>query len=354
MYIGDGIFVEGARPDVETAYPAYPLNSRAGWGYMLLTNLLPGQGNGTFKIYAFAFDKEGNKALLGTKTITCSNATAVKPFGTIDTPAQGGDASGTAYLNFGWILSPQPNMIPKDGSTITAWVDGVRVGTLKDGPNAYNQYRADIAGAFPGLKNTNGAVGFVYLNTTLYANGVHSIQWVATDDAGHTDGIGSRYFNIVNNATSSLLSNPSSQVIDVNGPASFDSVMNLPPSAGLRSVKRGVGLQAEPATLQPDRNGILRVDIREVDRVELDLKSSPGEIRPVFNASEYAGYMVVGNRLRPLPIGSTLDPQKGTFSWLPGPGFLGRYEFLFVRKDQAGGRSRMRFIVKIVPKFGSN
>ena len=88
------IFVEGARPDVEAGYPAFPFNYRAGWGYMLLTNFLPAQGNGTYKLYAFATDKEGNQVLLGTKTITCDNAHAVKPFGTIDTPAQGGDAVG--------------------------------------------------------------------------------------------------------------------------------------------------------------------------------------------------------------------------------------------------------------------
>jgi hypothetical protein len=39
-FIGDAIFVEGARPDVEQAYPDYPNNSRAGWGYMMLTNFL--------------------------------------------------------------------------------------------------------------------------------------------------------------------------------------------------------------------------------------------------------------------------------------------------------------------------
>ncbi len=71
-YIGDGLFVEGARPDIETGYPSYPFNYAAGWGYMLLTNFLPNQGNGTYKLYAIATDKEGNQVTLGTKTITCS------------------------------------------------------------------------------------------------------------------------------------------------------------------------------------------------------------------------------------------------------------------------------------------
>jgi hypothetical protein len=126
VYIGDAVFVEGARPDVESAYPDYPLNYRAGWGYMLLTNFLPGQGNGTFTVYARASDKEGNIVTLGTKTIICDNAHAVKPFGSIDTPMQGGSVSGSSYVNFGWVLTPLPNTIPIDGSTITIWVDGAR------------------------------------------------------------------------------------------------------------------------------------------------------------------------------------------------------------------------------------
>jgi|GEM_PF-759945 len=197
-FVGDAVFVDGARPDVEADYPGYPLNYRAGWGYMLLTNFLPAQGNGTYNIHAYATDKEGSQVHLGTKTIGCDNANAVKPFGTIDTPAQGGDASGGAYVSFGWVLTPQPKTMPKDGSTIDVYVDSVKVGNLAAAPNVYDQYRADVATAFPGLNNSDGPVGACYLDTTGLANGVHTIYWIARDDAGAADGIGSRYFNVVN------------------------------------------------------------------------------------------------------------------------------------------------------------
>jgi len=95
VFIGTAAQIDGARPDVEGANPR-PFNYQAGWGYMLLTNFLPNQGNGTFKLYAIATDTEGNAVTVGSKTITCDNAHAVKPFGTIDTPDQGGSASGTA------------------------------------------------------------------------------------------------------------------------------------------------------------------------------------------------------------------------------------------------------------------
>jgi len=199
VYIGEANFVEGARPDVELAYPAYPQNSAAGWGYMLLTNFLPGNGNGTYRLYAIAADREGHGFLLGSKTITCDNAHAVKPFGTIDTPAQGGSASGADFVNFGWVLTPQPNKVPKDGSTIWIWVDGVRLGHP-----VYDQFRPDVAANFPGLKNSNGPVGFYHLDTTAFDSGIHTIWWTASDSGGNADGIGARFFTISGTGAAAL------------------------------------------------------------------------------------------------------------------------------------------------------
>lgn len=196
VYIGDAVFVEGARPDIELQYPDYPNNSRAGWGYMLLTYGLPNGGNGTYTLHAIATDVEGNEVTLGTKTFTCDNANAVKPFGNIDTPEQGGVASGSSYVVFGWALTPQPNTIPTDGSTLMVWVDGVPLGNP-----VYNQYREDIASLFPGYNNSDGAGWYFYLDTTAYESGVHTISLSAKDDAGNQDGIGSRFFTIQNTDT---------------------------------------------------------------------------------------------------------------------------------------------------------
>ena len=193
-YIGDADLVEGARPDVEQAYPNYPMNNQAGWGYMMLTNFLPNGGNGTYTIQAVATDNTGKSTTLGTKTIVCDNANAVKPFGAIDTPWWAGTAWGTNSLIGGWILTPNPNKISEDGSTINVWVDGVNLGHP-----TYNIYRPDIAAMFPGYANANGAGIAFGLNTTEYADGVHTIYLSVTDDAGNTDGIGSRYFKIQNN-----------------------------------------------------------------------------------------------------------------------------------------------------------
>ena len=193
VYVGDANFVEGARPDVETSYPDYPNNYKAGWGYMMLTNFLPGGGNGTYTIEAIATDVEGQQTSLGTKTIHCDNANAVKPFGAIDAPQAGATASGTSFRNWGWALTPLPNSIPADGSTISVYVDGVNKGKA-----VYNIYRSDIAQLFPCYTNSKGAGAYFYFDTTEYENGVHTIQWTASDNVGNVDGIGSRYFTINN------------------------------------------------------------------------------------------------------------------------------------------------------------
>ena len=154
MFIGTAVFVAGARPDVAQAYPTYPLNNRAGWGFLVLTNMLPNQGNGTFRLYAYADDAEGARTLLGAKTIVVDNATATLPFGAIDTPGQGATVAGSGYLNWGWALTPQPKIIPTDGSTIQVYVDGV-----PQGNPIYNLFRSDVSGLFPGWRIRAGRWG---------------------------------------------------------------------------------------------------------------------------------------------------------------------------------------------------
>ena len=77
-------------------------------------------------------------------------------------------------MNFGWALTENPFAIPFDGSTIFVYLDGVAVGHP-----VYNQFRSDIATLFPGLANSNGAVGFFYIDTTKLTNSVHTISWNA-------------------------------------------------------------------------------------------------------------------------------------------------------------------------------
>lgn len=196
VYLGNAVFVPGVRPDVAAAFPGYP-NNNWGWGAQILTNFLPGtngspMGNGTYKLHAIAADPEGLATDLGTRTISVNNAASILPFGTIDTPGQGQTVSGT-ITNFGWVLTPQPNIVPIDGSTITVRIDGQAFGHP-----TYNQFRSDIATLFPGFRNSNGAVGYITINTTVLSNGIHNIDWIVTDSAGNMAGLGSRNFFVQN------------------------------------------------------------------------------------------------------------------------------------------------------------
>jgi hypothetical protein len=299
VFIGNGVFVAGARPDVQTTYPNAPFNYRAGWGYLLLTNFLPNSGgsgalgNGTYKLHAIAVNTAGQAFDLGTRSITVDNAHASKPFGTIDTPIQGGAVSGSAYVNFGWALTQNPNAIPVDGSTITVILDGVAVGHP-----TYNQFRSDIASLFPGLANSNGAVGFYYIDTTQLTNGLHTISWNVVDNAGRSDGIGSRYLTVTNTGAG-----------------------NVP----------AVDQPIEPSHITADAAGVYSISIEELDRIELSVGATHGAL-------------LRNDERKPLPVGSTL--KAGHFYWQPGPGFLGEYNLLFERADSTLVRVR----VNIKPK----
>ena len=213
VFVGTATLVSGARPDVASAFPAYPGTTRAGWGYMLMSNMFPNQGNGTFTLAAFARAVDGGTALIAAKTVTFAASRSTQPFGTIDTPAQGATVSGTV-VNFGWALTPQPASIKTDGSTINVYIDGAIAGHP-----AYNNYRADIATLFPGYTNSNGAVGYFVLDSAQLTNGVHTIAWAVTDSAGHSSGIGSRFFTVANAPPPPPPSTASSPPPNTNPPA---------------------------------------------------------------------------------------------------------------------------------------
>jgi hypothetical protein len=118
----------------------------------------------------------------------------------------------------------------------------------------------------------------------------------------------------------------------------------------------------DPQITDPDDNGYINIEIKELERLELRLvhleaagglapsssvPSSPIPVPSPPTTAQWSGYHVVGNRLMPLPIGSTLDPEKGIFYWAPGPGFVGHYELLFMDRE----KNRLKRVnIKISPK----
>jgi photosystem II stability/assembly factor-like uncharacterized protein len=317
IFIANATFVDGARPDVEGLYPNIPASYRAGWGYLMLTWGLFGQGNGTYKFYAFGVDWEGNTATIGTKTVVISNNAATKPFGSIDTPGIGGDASGP---NFGWGLTPKVN----GAATCKIQPSGVQY-SIDSGPLqpvVYGDARTDIAGAFPGFSNTTTAGGHAIIDWTALTNGPHTIGWLITDDCNRADGVGSRFFNVTTGT-----SLRSSQTPALNARRTNNRESDAP-----ITVARGYG--ELPVIVTPGEAGDRIVEMQQGERIEIRLP----------RGYETAYQLVTGGQPRAVPTGSTWDGASGTFSWQPAPAFLGRYRLVF-----SNGRERIGVRIVIVP-----
>jgi hypothetical protein len=369
VYIGDAGFISGARPDVETECPTCPQKERAGWGYLMLTSMLPNVtsglgfgGQGSLLIYAIARDFDGNRTLLGRNrndssptSIAMANASISKPFGAIDTPSQGQFVTGS-LANFGWALTADSNdtadatdiLIPTDGSTMTVVIDGVAVGTV-----VYNQCRGtngnpvpagqfcndDVANIFGNptpkepftVRSSNptryrnldagrAAIGSFDIDTNFLANGSHSIAWGVTDSQGRAEGIGSRNFFVLNGgslmAEDALLNAPAM----ARGAAS--ALFALTPASRAVTGRTGFDFKAPLERIEAGGDGIRRVQIPEVGRLELQLGAVD------------RGYLVANGELRDLPPGSRLDPSTGEFTWNPHVAYVGTYRLVFIDDNE--------------------
>ena len=337
LYVGDAVSIDDARPDIEGFSATTPLNYRAGWGFLVLTNMLPNQGNGTFNLHMNAIDLDGQRGALGSRTIVAQNSTAVEPFGAIDTPGQGETISGTNYANFGWVLSRVRRADPPGGGSVFVYIDGVAVGS----PGGWAS-RPDLAALFPGYPGINTALGVFTFNTLAFGDGIHTIVWVVADNTGVASGVGSRFFSIFNGGGSLTASAGSAM-----RPAGPDLGRRLDEIGGRTvaapvGVREGFGLSTPIRTASLGIDGTRRVSTTERDRLEIRLNpSARGPASAASGRDEYAGYLVVDGQLRELPNGSSFDPVRGAFYWQPGLGYVGNYDLLFVRTGADGTRERI-------------
>ncbi|MCP4213088.1 MAG: hypothetical protein GY765_00460 [bacterium] len=328
VYLGDAVFLSGSRPDIEAAYPDLPKNFRSGWGYMLLTDLLPGGGNGQYLISAVAVDASGNESQLGSADIYCNNSQSELPFGAIESPAPGSEISGDEYVNLGWVLAAEAGSIPEDGSTIKGWVDGMPL----EGHPVYNIYKESVAQMFPAYYNSGGAAAYYVLDTTRYANGTHVITWSVEDSEGNRSDVGSQYFTVSNRGNRARINSgglPVKACDDCFTPVWF---------------KRGYAPDSSPELLQADAEGAVTIQITEDQRFMLALNSRVAEENE-GKTFKYSGYLLHDGQYRVLPVGSYLDVETGAFYWQPGAGFFGEYTFVFIEKE---GKERHKKTVKVV------
>jgi hypothetical protein len=387
VYIGDAAFLAGARPDVEAAFPLYPTAYRAGWGYLMLTNMLPhvaGQrpngGQGPLTLFAVATDVEGHLTLLGRSyldhvptSVTLANDSIAKPFGAIDTPSQGQTVSGW-LANFGWVLTPDADQVAgsndirmaPNGSTMNVFIDGTSVGAV-----AYDQCRGSVGNPVPtghycdddignifgqptpqpaftvrtsnptryrNLDAGRGAIGAFDIDTTALSNGMHTLAWGVTDSAGRSEGIGSRFFNVINGAAGDVAvagdrAGASSAVEAAPAPRGVNAarLAGLGVTAAQVWGRTSFNLQQPWQEVTPAADGRRYLRLAELGRLEL-------AVPPQFTE----GFLAVSDTLRPLPVGSRL--QGGRFTWSPGPGYIGDYQLVFVSADE-----QVPFTVSIQP-----
>ena len=119
IFVGNAVFIDGARPDVQGAFPSFPRSTRAGWGFMVLTNMLPAQGNGTTRssctsptVMNTRFSSAPGRSPAATRPRSSRSAPSTRP-------ARVRRFRGRPYVNFGWALTPQVKTIPVEGSTLT-------------------------------------------------------------------------------------------------------------------------------------------------------------------------------------------------------------------------------------------
>jgi sugar lactone lactonase YvrE len=360
VFLGSVVPTEGARPDVEALFQHNPVGRGAGWGFLILSNMLPRTtgtysphgGQGPITLFAVAHDFDGHQSLLGRHygsdatptTVVLDNDNLATPFGAIDVPEQGARLSVLTHQNFGWVLTPDSDTVAGPGDItvpaagITAFIDGRAVGTV-----SYDHCRGtvgnpvptstfcddDVANAFgrttagTGPRTSNptkyrnldagrGAIGAFTLDLSSLANGQHTLAWGVTDSNGRSAGIGSRFLFIQRDEADQTLGATARSHTRPEGPRATVGIWG----------REGFDPHRAFQPLAPTPSGTYRVRIQEMGRLEL------------WFGTAATGVMVVGDSARPLPPGSHLDESRGHFSWMPGPGFLGDYHLSFQRGDE--------------------
>jgi hypothetical protein len=165
--------------------------------------------------------------------------------------------------------------------------------------------------------------------------------------------MGSRFFWVFNGSSGAGVAGLSAQATsDLTGVQENAAKADHP--AGMAQdglspfyVRRGFRDAGIYEVMNPDALGVRNYEMEEIERIVMaldspddlpfvgrDLRGNRSSVRnsvePTAAAVRWSGYLIVGNELRPLPIGSTLDPRRGVFYWQPGPGFFGEYRFVFV------------------------
>ena len=178
------------------------------------------------------------------------------------------------------------------------------------------------------------------------------MAWVVTDDQGNAAGVGSRYFRVFNGAQAQVSSALAAEhAVSVAADHAEYAVAVAADHAeyaefaagGTDAIeaRRGFAMDAPFRRYPVGDDGRVTLQSEELDRIEINTRATEG-------------FLVVGSELKPLPIGSRLDPASGIFVWQPGVGFVGSYDLAFVRPSAQGQRASRQDVRIVLNPKGDN
>ena len=349
-------FIAGSRPDVERLFPNYPLNYRGGWGFMVLTNMLPDRvnnrpagGNGAFRLHAYAIDLEGlshvsrREELHGEQRRRRPSRSA-----RIDTPAQGGTVSGNSLrgVRLGAVAARDDSDQRLDDHRVssTASTSDIR-STTTTAPTSPT--------LFPGYANSNGAIGYYILNTTPLRERHAHDRVDRLDTLGNTEGIGSRFFTVQNDGGAMTAAAVESSTLAAEAHGSCDrpdgrgGLGSAAPDYSAVEVKKVASDDSTPRARLPGMDGRRFASARsETEQVEVRLANQFDD-----SPATYEGYVVD----RTAACGRCRSARRSTRARASSTGSRARASSAATSSSSSaradGFKTRIPVTVRIAPKY---
>jgi hypothetical protein len=182
-----GVNINLPRPDVIQEFPAYAGTAGGNPGYETSFRAA-NYANGTHTIYVRITDVTGCCYFLLPRTVKIDNTRNQPPFGDLNLPVPNSQAQSNGVLQVrGWALDDRVV------DHVDVFVDG-----LIERQAVTGIYRADVAADYPDSLQAIVSGFILNIDSTRYANGVHTITVKAVDDQGQQGLIGTRQVQIFN------------------------------------------------------------------------------------------------------------------------------------------------------------
>ncbi len=184
-----GANINMPRPDVMQAFPQYAGTPGEAPGFEMSFRA-SNYSNGTHKLYVRITDVNGCCYFLAPRTVKVDNTRNQPPFGVLDVPIPDSSVHANGVLAVaGWALDD------RRVEHVDVFIDGRLEREAVLGVN-----RPDVAAYYPNVPGATESGFAIFLDSTRYTNGAHTLVVKATDDQGQQGLIATRRFQVFNNA----------------------------------------------------------------------------------------------------------------------------------------------------------